>query len=430
MCGPEFGPHLVGRIAVIRLALYGLKSSGFAWRSHLAETLRSCDFTMCYADNDVWMRPAEKADGTKYYEYVLVYTDDILVVSMNPKEIMAMLDQHYLIKPESIGPPTRYLGAKIGRYTIEGDDVEKWTMSAEDYLKNQIREIEKWLLENDMKLKTRAPSVFPTGYRPELDNSALCDVDLIHVYQQKIGVLRWAVELGQINITTEVSMLAAYCAAPRIGHFNAMLHIFAFLKLHPRSRLVFDDSYVPIDEGPQEDFSEFYPNASEDIPPNAPEARGKAVQMIAFSDSDHAGDLLTRRSRTGVLIFLNRSPIIWYSKKQSAVETSTFGSEFMALKTATDLVKGLRYKLRMMGIPIEGPAHIKVDNMSVFNNATKPESVLKKKSNSIAYHYVRENVAAGVIRIGWEPSETNLADMLTKTQSGPTRSRLAKMVLF
>lgn len=430
VCGPEFGAHLVGRIAVIRLALYGLKSSGFAWRSHLAETLRSCDFTMCYADNDVWMRPAEKADGTKYYEYVLVYTDDILVVSMNPKEIMAMLDQHYLIKPESIGPPTRYLGAKIGRYTIEGDDVEKWTMSAEDYLKNQIKEIEKWLLENDMKLKTRAPSVFPTGYRPELDNSDLCDVDLIHVYQQKIGVLRWAVELGQINITTEVSMLAAYCAAPRIGHFNAMLHIFAFLKLHPRSRLVFDDSYVPIEEGPQEDFSEFYPNASEDIPPNAPEARGKAVQMIAFSDSDHAGDLLTRRSRTGVLIFLNRSPIIWYSKKQSAIETSTFGSEFMALKTATDLVKGLRYKLRMMGIPIEGPAHIKVDNMSVFNNASKPESVLKKKSNSIAYHYVRENVAAGVIRIGWEPSETNLADMLTKTQSGPTRSRLARMVLF
>ena len=225
-------------------------------------------------------------------------------------------------------------------------------------------------------------------------------------------------------------MLAAYCAAPRIGHFNAMLHIFAFLKLHPRSRLVFDDSYVPIEEGPQEDFSEFYPNASEDIPPNAPEARGKAVQMIAFSDSDHAGDLLTRRSRTGVLIFLNRSPIIWYSKKQSAIETSTFGSEFMALKTATDLVKGLRYKLRMMGIPIDGPAHIKVDNMSVFNNASKPESVLKKKSNSIAYHYVRENVAAGVIRIGWEPSETNLADMLTKTQSGPTRSRLARMVLF
>lgn len=429
VCGPEFG-EFCGRIAVIRLALYGLKSSGFAWRSHLAETLRSCEFTMCYADNDVWMRPAVKADGTKYYEYILVYTDDILAVSMNPKDIMAMLDQHYLIKPESIGPPTRYLGAKIGRFTIEGDDNPKWTMSAEDYLKNQIKEMEKWLHDHGMKLKTRASSVIPSSYRPELDNSRLCDEDLVHIYQQKIGVLRWAVELGQINIATEVSMLAAYCAAPRIGHFNAMLHIFAFLKLHPRSRLVFDDSYVPIDHGPVADFSEFYPDAREEIPPNAPEARGKVVQVIAFSDSDHAGDLLTRRSRTGVLIFLNRSPIIWYSKKQSSIETSTFGAEFMALKTATDLVKGLRYKLRMMGIPLDGPAHIKVDNMSVFNNASKPESVLKKKSNSIAYHYVRENVAAGEIDVGWEPSESNLSDMLSKTQSGPVRKRLADMVLF
>jgi hypothetical protein len=429
VCGPEFGIYC-GRIAVIRLALYGLKSSGFAWRSHLAETLRGYDFTMCYADNDVWMRPAEKADGTKYYEYVLVYTDDILVLSMNPKDILAYLDQHYLIKPDSIGPPTRYLGSRIGKFTIEGDDVPKWTMSAEDYVKNQIKELEKWLQENDMKLKTRASSVLPSNYRPELDNSSLCDAELIHIYQQKIGVLRWAVELGQINITAEVSMLAAYCAAPRIGHFNAMLHMFAFLKLHPRCRLVFDDSYVPIDPVPQEDFSEFYPNAMEEIPPNAPEARGKMVQVIAFSDSDHAGDLLTRRSRTGVLIFINRSPIIWYSKKQSSIETSTFGSEFTALKTATDLVKGLRYKLRMMGIPLDGPAHIKVDNMSVFHNSTKPESVLKKKSNSIAYHYVRENVAAGAIDISHEPSETNLADMLTKVQSGPVRKRLADMVLY
>ena len=381
ICGPEFGEYC-GRIAVIRLALYGLKSSGFAWRSHLAETLRKCEFTMCYADNDVWMRPAVKLDGTKYYEYVLVYTDDILAVSKNPKEIMAMLDQHYLIKPESIGPPTRYLGSKIGRFTIEGDDVVKWTMSAEDYVKNQIKELEKWLHDNNMKLKTRAPSVLPTNYRPELDNSDLCDNELLHIYQQKIGVLRWAVELGQINITAEVSMLAAFSAAPRIGHFNAMLHIFAFLKLHPRSRLVFDESYVPIQEGPVEDFSEFYPNASEDIPPNAPEERGKAVQMIAFSDSDHAGDLLTRRSRNGVLIFLNRSPIIWYSKKKSSIETSTFGSEFMAFKTATDLVKGLRYKLRMMGVPIDGPSHINVDNMSVFNNASRPESVFRKVTRS------------------------------------------------
>jgi hypothetical protein len=73
-----------------------------------------------------------------------------------------------------------------------------------------------------------------------------------------------------------------------------------------------------------------------------------------FVDADHAGDLMNRRSRTGVLLYLNRSPIVWHSKKQNSVETSAFGSEFVALKTGVELVKSLHYKLRMMGIPLDG----------------------------------------------------------------------------
>lgn len=73
---------------------------------------------------------------------------------------------------------------------------------------------------------------------------------------------------------------------------------------------------------------------------------------------------------------------------------------------------------------------MRVDNMSVVTNTTVPESVLRKKSNSIAFHYVQENVASGTIRIGYEPSETNISDMLTKTQAGPIRKRLSDMILF
>ena len=84
-----------------------MKSSGFAWRAHLAETLTSLGFTMCVADNDVWMRAATRPDGSEYYEYVLVYTDDILSVSMKPLEVLNCLDQHYVLKPDSIGPPSQ-----------------------------------------------------------------------------------------------------------------------------------------------------------------------------------------------------------------------------------------------------------------------------------------------------------------------------------
>ena len=130
------------------------------------------------------------------------------------------------------------------------------------------------------------------------------------------------------------------------------------------------------------------------------------------------------------MIYLNRSPIVWYTKKQNSIETSTFGSEFMALKAAVELIKGLRYKLRMLGIPIEDHTHVRVDNMSVVANTTAPESTLKKKSNAIAYHFVRESVAADIIRIAFVNSKLNLADLLTKTHTGPERQRIISDILY
>jgi hypothetical protein len=98
---------------------------------------------------------------------------------------------------------------------------------------------------------------------------------------------------------------------------------------------------------------------------------------------DHAGGTLLLCSLTGFLTYLNRAPVIWCLKKKACIEMSTFGSEFIGLKTATDLVKGLRYKIQMVGIPMEGLAHMCVDNMSVVHNSSTPESTLKNKSISI-----------------------------------------------
>ena len=100
------------------------------------------------------------------------------------------------------------------------------------------------------------------------------------------------------------------------------------------------------------------------------------------------------------------------------------------MKTAVELIEGLRYKLRMMGVPLDGPTYIKADNMSVIHNCSNPASQLKKKSNSITYHYVRERCAAGVCVVTYVPSQDNLADMLTKSQPGEVRKRLAEKVLY
>jgi hypothetical protein len=178
------------------------------------------------------------------------------------------------------------------------------------------------------------------------------------------------------------------------------------------------------------DWTDQYGNLKEAIPLDAPEARGNAVHQSCFVDADHAGNRVTRRSHTGILMYLNRAPITWFSKRQATVETSTFGSEFVAMRIAVEMIEGLRYKLRMMGIPIDGPASVFCDNNSVVINTSAPESQLKKKHNAIAYHRVREACAAGTIRITKEGTESNLSDLFTKMLPASRRKALLGCILY
>ena len=114
-----------------------------------------------------------------------------------------------------------------------------------------------------------------------------------------------------------------------------------------------------------------------------------------FVESDHATDETTRRSRTGYFIYMNLALVNWLSKKQATIETSVFGAKFVAMKQGMEAVCGLRYKLRMMGVQISGPTYVYGNNMSVIHNTQRPESNLRKNSNLICYHAVRESVAMG-----------------------------------
>ena len=122
--------------------------------------------------------------------------------------------------------------------------------------------------------------------------------------------------------------------------------------------------------------------------------KGRKFRLTIYVDSDHAHNQVTRRSITGIIMFLNNMPIMWYSKRQKNVELSTYGSELVATRIATKLILELRYTLRMLGVPLDGPALMLGDNMSVVLNTTVPSSVLKKKHLGVGYHRVREAIAA------------------------------------
>jgi hypothetical protein len=100
-------------------------------------------------------------------------------------------------------------------------------------------------------------------------------------------------------------------------------------------------------------------------------------------------------------------PIVWFSKRQPTVESSVFGAEFVAMKSGIETTRGLRYKLRMMAVAIDGPTYVYGDNMVVVHNTQHPESVLKKKINAICYHAVQESAVMGESIIGHIPSVNN-----------------------
>jgi hypothetical protein len=114
---------------------------------------------------------------------------------------------------------------------------------------------------------------------------------------------------------------------------------------------------------------EFYGDVCEAVPPDMPESLGKEVDLRMICDSNHAGCKQTRRSWTGILIYCNLALIIWVSKQQPTILTFVFGAEFVAMKHGIQALRGLRYKLCMMGMPLIGPSFIYGNNKSQLTNS-------------------------------------------------------------
>ena len=434
IAGKEFGSE-AGNVMIISRALYGLKSSGAAWRAKLAETLRGIGYFPSEADPDVWLKKATKVDGTPYYKYMLVYVDDVLHIASDPNTDMKAINEIYRLK-DGAGPPDRYLGANVEKVQLQDGSVA-WSTTCVDYLKGAIENVDKMLKEADTSLKKFGDGhrPYPSSYRPELEVSKELNEQLLNRYQQLIGVLRWSIELGRIDIMTEVSCLSQHLCSPREGHLLAVYKIFRYLQKNISKipgRMVYDGKYYPCSEDhfknsivDSEKWKDFYPEAAEALPGKCIEPLGNPAFVKAFVDANHAGNMANRRSHTGLLIYINNAPIIWYSKRQNTVETSSFGSEYVALRICVEMIEALRYKLRCFGVPVVGPADILCDNKSVATNSSVPTSVLNKRHNAICYHRVREAQAAGTIRVGWIPGEHNLADLFTKTtMAGNTRHGL------
>ena len=224
IAGQEFGSD-VGKLMIVRRALYGLKSSGAAFRSMLANCIWDMGFRPTKADPDVWVKPATKANGCNYYEMILCYVDDVISISETSMRAIEGIKAIFQLKGDKAEVPDMYLGGSIAIATTS-TGTRCWTISSEKYVRTAVTNVEDSLAKQGKRLPCKCTTPFLSGYHASGDTSKELDATGTRLYQELIGVLRWAIELGRVDILLEVSLLSSHLALPRVGHLEQVYHIF------------------------------------------------------------------------------------------------------------------------------------------------------------------------------------------------------------
>jgi hypothetical protein len=285
---------------------------------------------------------------------MLLHADNALVVSENAERVLwNELGRHFMLKEESIGEPKMCLGGSVQKVQLD-NGVECWAFSSSQWVQAAVKNVEEQLSKRDdvnWVLPTKAETPLCASCRPELDVSPELQPTDAACHMSLIGMLRWIVALGRVDVCLEYSMLSSHLALPREGHLHQLFQVFACLKKHHNAEMVCDPSNPVIDESAfeQKDWtsSEFGQiQGKEELPPSMPEPHdGQGFVICAKAKADHAADTVTRPLRTGFFVHLNCAPVCWLSKKETSCESSSFGLEFVAMKQCCEHLGGLQHKL-------------------------------------------------------------------------------------
>jgi len=235
--------------------------------------------------------------------------------------------------------------------------------------------------------------------------------------QSMIGALQWAIQLGRFDIMTAVMTLSSFRANPRQGHLDRAKRIYGHLpKMRHtsiRTRTAVPDSpALPTVDHSWERTA--YVGAEELIPEDIPRPLGDPVRMVSHVDSNLCHNMLNGEAVTAILHFLSQTPFDWHSKKQATVETATCRAECSAARTCVEQIRAHRLALMHLGVPILGPSHMSGDNKSVVDSSTGLRSRLHKRHNALSCHYIREAIAAKIVRFHHIAGDMNPADILSK----------------
>lgn len=426
--GPEFGARC-GHLLRVHKALYGLRTSSGRWAERCGDVLREMGFVRCKAEQDIWMRHAGDC-----YEYVAVYVDDLALAMKDPQTFVDELKDKYKFKLKGTGPIKFHLGMDV---TEEDDGQGKDGSCKKIHCVSPTKYIER-ILDNYKRMygeypKQNTSSPLIKGDHPELDDTEFLDDKGIEEYQSLIGSLQWLISIGRFDIMVAVMTMSSFRAAPRQGHLERVKKIFGYISKmrHGAIRIRTDEpDYSDLPHFEQDWARSVYGDVEEEIPHDAPVPLGKFVTTTSYVDANLFHCYSTGKAVTGIIHLVNQTPIEWYSKKQSTVETATYGSEFVASRTCVDQIFALRYTLRYLGVPLRDVSYMFGDNQSVVNSSMELHAKLHKRHTMLAYHRVRQAIASGVIRYHHIPGESNPADMMSKLWGYAQTWRHLRTLLF
>jgi hypothetical protein len=208
---------------------------------------------------------------------------------------------------KGVGAPKYYLGGNI-------DNIEdkQWhtegvftALSARTYIENVMDKLET-LCGVEQFHKANLP--MSNTYHPETDDTPLLDEEHASKYRGLVGSANWIITLGRFDIAYATMALARFSMAPREGHFKAMKRVFGYLRKYTKGRIIIDPGFFDQKEHQSNDFDNWR-DAEEEMPPDQLEPLGKKARITIFVDADHAHDVVTRRSVTGIILFINKTPV-------------------------------------------------------------------------------------------------------------------------
>ena len=372
---------------------------------------KALDFISSKADTDLYYRKQVKTSGDNYYEYLLAYVDDILCLLEHTKPIMRWTDWRRTVW----GHPSDIL------VLIRRSD--KWSMGNSVERCHLTRTWERpfrmsrfwWNMTVRRRerpchhFQIRTITLNWTHHRCLMHQWCLDISSLLGSYD---GVANWAAWIScwkcyycphLLQHLVRAILMHCTTSSATWRHIQAvLLHLilrYRIMMLRWSNRRAGKNSTKLLTCR----YLRMHPNHVDS------QWRWPVLSMHLMPPIRQPTDPILGYSFCWIM-----HPWCGYRSEINTVKSSTFGPEFVALRVTTELIEGLRYKLRMFGVPIDSATSVYCDNQSVIKTAAVPASTLSKKHNSGCYHKVIGSVVSGWISIAWIKSQDNLADLFTK----------------